>query len=317
MTEELDIRQYVKVILRHWKLLVFLTVLSALVGLIVSFLLPKVYEAKAVVVVTSSSHRILPILLDETKHQLPQGHISEEESYCVLNASTDEEKCVVDLNAQHTDAQKAARSANMWATAFVDRLKEYLKSNQSAAIVEAQKAETEEEIAGAQRALLEFQGRNQIMYLESLLEVKKNTLNEFLAYRESMTSERMLKSQQQKGSRTGNINALEKGIQDLVSEVQSIQQKKQKYESELTQLTRTYDRAVERHAALSLLLDELHFASQDELNSVQIVRNAVEPQEAISPRLKLNVIIAGLLGLLAGMFVLFALEYWRGGSSSA
>jgi len=57
MEEEIDLRVYVEVLLRYWKWIVGLAVGAAVVGLIVSLLLP-VYEASAVALVTESRYQM-------------------------------------------------------------------------------------------------------------------------------------------------------------------------------------------------------------------------------------------------------------------
>lgn len=45
--------------------------------------------------------------------------------------------------------------------------------------------------------------------------------------------------------------------------------------------------------------------------NVAIVRKAYEPQNPISPNKKLNLAIAGVLGLMLGVFIAFFAEYWK------
>lgn len=52
MEEEIDLRKYIGVLRRRWKLIVSITVLAVFVAGLVSFLMPPVYEARAAVLIT-------------------------------------------------------------------------------------------------------------------------------------------------------------------------------------------------------------------------------------------------------------------------
>ena len=58
MEEEIDLRQYIEVLLRHWKWIVGLAVLAAVVAFVISSLQPKIYEAEAIVLVTEPRYQI-------------------------------------------------------------------------------------------------------------------------------------------------------------------------------------------------------------------------------------------------------------------
>ena len=52
MEDEIDLRVYINVLIRYWRLIVGLTVVAGVVAFVVSLLLPAAYQATAVVVVT-------------------------------------------------------------------------------------------------------------------------------------------------------------------------------------------------------------------------------------------------------------------------
>ena len=58
MEDEIDLRKYIDVLLRRWKLIVSITVIAVFVTGLVSFLLPPTYEAKAAVLVTKGRSEI-------------------------------------------------------------------------------------------------------------------------------------------------------------------------------------------------------------------------------------------------------------------
>lgn len=58
MEDEIDLREYIDVLIRHWKAIVALTVIAAIVAGVVSFLLPPTYEARATLVATGERYRL-------------------------------------------------------------------------------------------------------------------------------------------------------------------------------------------------------------------------------------------------------------------
>jgi capsular polysaccharide biosynthesis protein len=58
---------------------------------------------------------------------------------------------------------------------------------------------------------------------------------------------------------------------------------------------------------------ELRLSSAEEADLLKITSLAYEPRAPISPNKKLNILIAGVLGLFVGIFVAFFLEFWQKG----
>ena len=59
MEDEIDLRKYINVLLRHWRVIVSITLIAVFVTGLVSFLLPRTYEAKAVVLITRARSQIV------------------------------------------------------------------------------------------------------------------------------------------------------------------------------------------------------------------------------------------------------------------
>ncbi|MGD2148077.1 MAG: Wzz/FepE/Etk N-terminal domain-containing protein, partial [Anaerolineae bacterium] len=56
MDDEIDLRKYVDVIRRRWQLVVGVTLVAVIAAAVVSFLLPPVYEAASIVLITEPRH---------------------------------------------------------------------------------------------------------------------------------------------------------------------------------------------------------------------------------------------------------------------
>ena len=86
-------------------------------------------------------------------------------------------------------------------------------------------------------------------------------------------------------------------------------------QEKLTQsrLEREYDTAKGVYGVLSQKNEEVKIAVATESGLVKIASLAYEPEYPIKPNKKLNILIAGVLGLLVGIFVAFFLEFWQKG----
>lgn len=203
MEEEIDLREYVLVLLRHWKWIVGAPLVAAIAALVVSFLLPPTYEATALVAVTrpryvmqfdprietlnniqpaykaypelAVSDEVLQELLAQL-NPLPEKIEAMEDLREMVKAKSGADPSVVLLAVRYRDPREAARIANLWAEIFVRRANEiYGSSGESQLqLYEDQLQRAEAKLKAAQEALVEFQSRN----LESVLQ------NELDSYRQ-------------------------------------------------------------------------------------------------------------------------------------
>ena len=82
-------------------------------------------------------------------------------------------------------------------------------------------------------------------------------------------------------------------------------------EFELTQLTRQVDIYKRTYDSLSAKIEEARIVKAIQLGEVKIVSPAIEPKHPIRPKKKQNVFISGIVGLMAGIFLAFFMEYWQ------
>ena len=88
-------------------------------------------------------------------------------------------------------------------------------------------------------------------------------------------------------------------------------------QEKLTQsrLEREYNTAKGVYSVLSQKNEEVKIAVATESGLVKIASLAYEPKSPIKPNKKLNILIAGVLGLFVGIFVAFFLEFWQKGKN--
>lgn len=210
MEEEIDLREYIKVLIRNWKWIAVLAILAAATALVVSFLLPPTYEATALVVITRPRYVMRFDDKFETVNDIQQPYkaypalamsddllmqtiaamnppLSEEDQDLTgfrgkLEAASGSDPSVVELRVKHKDADMAAHMANTWAGVFVERVNElYDASAEDADFFEKRLADADAELAKAEQALIEFQGRNQAGVLSAQVSAYRQQLSNYLS----------------------------------------------------------------------------------------------------------------------------------------
>jgi uncharacterized protein involved in exopolysaccharide biosynthesis len=123
-----------------------------------------------------------------------------------------------------------------------------------------------------------------------------------------------------------NLNALlsilearREEVQSLINEMtlqQDILQLQEQLERERArkqELTSTRDLAWETYNTLARKEAEIGVASQVTDTEVRFAVTAIEPKEPVAPKKKLNIAIAGMLGLMVGVFGAFFIEFLENG----
>jgi len=150
--EEFDLREYIGVLFKHWKLIALVTFLAAFTAGVVSFLIPPTYEATAGVIVIKSKMDITfdPKIKTLTEEDLAVNLAARSETFAGLvengafaaqvieelgDELEEEEKeparllqmvegevkgksDLIQITVAANDPQKAAGIANAWATAY-------------------------------------------------------------------------------------------------------------------------------------------------------------------------------------------------------
>jgi uncharacterized protein involved in exopolysaccharide biosynthesis len=106
---------------------------------------------------------------------------------------------------------------------------------------------------------------------------------------------------------------LKENINDAWKRVNLLKQELAKEKLTQSRLEREYDTAKGVYDVLSQKAEEVKIAVATESGLVKIASLAYEPEYPIKPNKKLNILIAGVLGLFVGIFVAFFLEFWQKG----
>lgn len=185
MEEEIDLREYINVLILRWYWIAGLALVAALVAFGVSSLLPPDYEATALVIVTqpryqfefdprlqnipfdptrlskdyptmATSDEILLSVANAADPPLPPDRQGLDELRDIFTAETGGDPNLIKLTARSRDPQEAARLANAWAAQLVDHLNDLYGRNNDLPLFEAQAAEAKTALERADQALAAF-----------------------------------------------------------------------------------------------------------------------------------------------------------------
>ena len=104
---------------------------------------------------------------------------------------------------------------------------------------------------------------------------------------------------------------IEAQVAALEPQILALQQQLQEAQTEEDRLTRARDVSRETYLTLARKAEEVHIASEDTSGGVRLASRAAVPEEPVSPRKLLNTAVAGMLGLMVGVFGVFAAEWWN------
>ena len=112
---------------------------------------------------------------------------------------------------------------------------------------------------------------------------------------------------------TGQQKELQKSIGQLQQQLEQLQvelAENQTVDDRLSQRVKTIRTNYE---ALSARYEETRLSQSAKMGEANIsfIAPAVEPKVPVSPRKMLNMAVAGVLGVMVGVFLVFFLEYWR------
>ena len=110
---------------------------------------------------------------------------------------------------------------------------------------------------------------------------------------------------------------IEEKLGGLEPEMLSLQRQIQEIEAEKSELTQARDLVRETHVTLARKLEEARIAAQEESGVLKIGSYAQPPERPAGPRRMMNTALAGAVGLMVGVFGVFALEWWKDGERAS
>jgi len=206
--DEIDLREYIDVLIRHWKVILIMPVVAAVVAGVVSFLLPPTYEATALVAAVQLQYvmRFDPKFETLDNEQLPvkaypalatsddvlskvitaAGDILNEDEQQLhilsdmVKAASSADPSLIALKVQSRDPMKAARLANIWADIVVREINAlYGQRAKEAQFFEAQMQTAEDNLKNAEEALIAYQANNQTSILNTKIAAMQQSLRNY------------------------------------------------------------------------------------------------------------------------------------------
>lgn len=101
-------------------------------------------------------------------------------------------------------------------------------------------------------------------------------------------------------------------LAELEPQILARQRRLQEINAESDRLTNTRNLANETYMTLARKLEEARIAAREENGVLQVGSYAAVSERPVGPRKLLNTAVAGVLGLMLGVFGAFAVEWWQG-----
>jgi uncharacterized protein involved in exopolysaccharide biosynthesis len=207
---ELDLRKYVNVLFRHWKMIAALTLVAASVPLVVSLLMPPTYQATAMCVATNPKYtmqfdvkfqsvvnlqvpskayaaiaknaQLEKQIMAALGDSLPARLRSVEALDGACSVSSGSDPSVIRLDVRYRDPQVAADIANTWATLYVGQINAlYGQSAQDVQQIDEQVKTVSPSLQAAEQALIEFQKVNPSNVMSKTIEAQSKAFSDYIA----------------------------------------------------------------------------------------------------------------------------------------
>jgi succinoglycan biosynthesis transport protein ExoP len=391
MEDEIDLRQYVVVLLKYWYWIVGLAVIAAVVVFAAGSTSPPVYQTTTLVTATQSRYELqfdprfqnvqdsaVQSLLTEQYRTYPALAVSddvfkqlaEETGWTMkdlkekLDVPTQSTANLLALQVTGENPEEVANVANTWAKLFVEKANTLYGSQGELEQFSRQKEVVAAVLTEADLTLTAFRQEN-----FDLLQQRAASKNSLLtSYEEKLVRLRQIQEEVALLAQTvdGNsssvliagilaeminngvvddtqpfqikldevdpvaglqameialqsqITAIETELVTLEQEAATLQAEQAAQQKKLEELVRDRDVKEEAFTVISRKVQEAQIdaTSDSTAGEVQVASRATIPTESLpSGRLR-NTAVAGVLGLMVGVFGVFAVEWWRAGTES-
>ncbi|RLB29553.1 MAG: hypothetical protein DRG87_06900 [Deltaproteobacteria bacterium] len=237
---------------------------------------------------------------------------------------TDDKKGLISIAVEHKDPQLVADIANQYTGALQRFLSENALSmaKRNRMFIEGQLEKVKDEMQEAEEALKCFQTNKKIVAMDAQTEASIKALAELKAQITAKEVELgVLK--QFATSNNPDVLRIKDQLRELKKQLAMLEKKGSNPEadafpslSEAPELGLQYIRlkrdAVTQQKVFELLTQQYEMAKIEEAKediAFQVIDPAIPPEKRIKPKRRLNVMLAGIVSLFAGIFLVFFLEY--------
>jgi len=280
--EEIDLREYINVLLKRKGIIILIFLIAVITAALVSyFALSPVYQSSVVFSIALMDNRPTTTIIAQVENNVPVIKIHEVLEVINSNLILDEVIKRSDLNISSDQLKTRIEVKNLKNTNFIK------------VSVEADSPEKVKELA--ENIVKVFIEKNQNKYTEKIKLIKERI--------------KILERE---------IAEFEKSIQEIDTAMKKIADSKDLSETErYFQTSLLLNSSSNERNLYNNLIYQIN-TLQERLNNCQdfgIISYAQLPVAPIKPNKKLNILIAGVLGLFVGIFAAFFLEFWQKGKS--
>ena len=278
--EEIDLREYINVLLKRKGIIILIFLIAVITAALVSyFALSPVYQSSVVFSIALVDNRPPTTIIAQVENNVPVIKIHEALEVINSNLILDEVAKRSSLNISSDQLRTRVEVENLKNTNFIK------------VSVGADSPEKAKELA--ENIVKVFIEKNQNKYTEKIKLIEKRI--------------KILERE---------IAEFEKSIQEIDTAMKKITASRNLSESErYFQTSVLLNSSSNERNLYNNLIYQIN-TLQERLNNCQdfgIISYAQLPIAPIKPNIKLNILIAGVLGLFVGIFVAFFLEFWQKG----
>jgi len=278
--EEIDLREYINVLLKRKGIIILIFLIAVITAALVSyFALSPVYQSSTVFSIALIDNRPPTTIVAQIENNVPIIKISESLEVINSNLILDEVIKRSDLNITSDQLKTRIEVENLKNTNFIK------------VSVKADSPEKAKELA--ENIVKVFIEKNQNKYTEKtkIIEERIKILEQEIVVSEK--SIREIENAMKKVSASKDLSEAERYFQTS-SLLNLSSNEKNLYNNSIYQINTLQERL-------------------NNCEDFKIINYAHLPTAPIKPNKKLNILIAGVLGLFVGVFVAFFMEFWQKG----
>ena len=323
--DEIDLMDYIKVLLKRKRLIFGIFFGAAIAAGIFSFVIPKIYKIDTALEVgviekatgtTSEQLAELPNQLVEKIKGDVYGitvrkklNISEE-NWPKIKTENPKDTKLVKMEIESAEGQQAENILEEINNLILSEHQEKIKAKKE--LIEQDIKTAEDKIKLVESDI--ERTKNKVKPIDSDIERIENKIVFAKEEKENLEAkidalQKVLLYQQDPGTQFALFDTKEKlanknqEIEDLYLTINSLERTKEDLEVQINSLKTSIEN-------LDAQINSLK-ASLDDIKPTKILKTPAVSENPIRPRIKLNIVIAAVLGLFLGVFLAFAKEWWK------
>jgi len=316
--DEIDLMDYVKVLLKRKWLILVMFFGAAIAAGIFSFIMPKIYKIDTSLEIGQIAGAVVEApgqVVEKIKGDVYGIFVREklgipEEKYPKIKTENPKDTRLISLAIESAEPQKAKNILEEINNLILAEHQEKIKVKKE--LIEKDIKTTEDKIKLVESDIEKTKNKiqpinedikrieNKIANAEEEkenLEAKVDALQKILPYQQDPgtqfalfdTKEKLANKKQEIENLYLTINSLRKSKEDLMIQINSLKENIENLNAQINALK----------------------ASLDDIKPTQVIKSPTVSGEPIKPRPLLNIVIAAVLGLFVGVFLAFFQEWWE------